>query len=67
MSKTKDKSGRAINREKVFEYVSQYLIHGEEMAADILGIKPTTLRREIRRAKSLGINVEQGKILRDIE
>ena len=55
------------SKERLFEYVLQYLIHGEDMAADILGINPQTLRREVRRAKSLGIDVEQGKVLRNIE
>ena len=53
-------------KDRIYEVATQYLIHGDK-AADILGIKPQTLNRYLRRAKGLGVDVERGKILRDIE
>ena len=52
--------------DRIYEVVTQYLIHGDE-CAEILGIKPQTLARYLRRARGLGIDVERGKLLRDIE
>ena len=52
--------------DRTFEVVAQYLIHGDK-AADIMGIKENTLRRYIRRGKALGLDIERGKILSDIE
>ena len=61
-----EQSNRHGTKDRVYEVVTQYLIHGDD-AADILGIKPESLGRYLRRAKGLGIDVERGKILRDIE
>ena len=52
--------------DRTYEVVAQYLIHGDK-AADIMGIKENTLRRYIRRGKALGLDIERGKILSDIE
>ena len=52
--------------DRTFEVVAQYLIHGDK-AADIMGIKENTLRRYLRRGKTLGLDIERGKILSDIE
>jgi|TARA_R100001530_G_scaffold21864_2_gene17931 predicted phosphodiesterase len=65
MNNSKDLENRSYDR--IYEIVAQYLIHGEEKASEILGIKPQSLRRNLRRAKSLGLDIERGKVLRDIE
>ena len=52
--------------DRTYEVVAQYLIHGDK-AADIMGIKENTLRRYLRRGKTLGLDIERGKILSDIE
>jgi predicted phosphodiesterase len=65
MNNSKDLENRSYDR--IYEIIAQYLIHGEEKASEILGIKPQSLRRNLRRAKSLGLDIERGKVLRDIE
>jgi predicted phosphodiesterase len=53
-------------QERIYEVITQYLIHGDE-TAELMGIKPQTLARYLRRAKALGVDIERGKVLRDIE
>ena len=61
-----EQSTRHGTVDRIYEVVTQYLIHGDG-AAEILGIKPETLGRYLRRAKGLGLDIERGKLLRDIE
>ena len=63
---SKEHDNRHGKKERIYEVVAHYLVHGDE-TADILGIQLTTLRRYLRKAKELGLDVERGKVLKDID
>tara|TARA_R100000664_G_scaffold8968_1_gene14777 strand:- start:5390 stop:6391 length:1002 start_codon:yes stop_codon:yes gene_type:complete len=53
-------------KDRIYEVTTQYLVHGEEKAAEILGLKRSTIRRQVRRAKSLGIDIAKSRALQEI-
>ena len=46
-------------KERLYEVVAHYLVYGAK-AADMLDIKENTLKRYLRRAKALGLDIEKG-------
>ena len=63
-----DKEGNTSHgtKERLYEVVSHYLVYGEK-TADMLDIKDNTLKRYLRRARALGLDIEKGRVLKEIE
>ena len=53
-------------KERIYEVTIQYLLHGEQKASEILGLKPSSVRREVRRAKAMGLDVSKSRALQEI-